>query len=128
MSKGEDYLIDLFNREGVKFEREKSFEDCRGGRYRFDFYLPLTARGRVLVEYDGEQHFQFIPRFFKFRSDFLKAQEHDRRKNSYCLANSIPLYRIPYWAIGRIHSVSDIFQDEFLVKSRWHNDNLSAPK
>ena len=52
----------------------------------------------------------------------MKGQEHDRRKNSYCLANNSPLYRIPYWEIKNLKNPSDIFIDKFLVKSRWHND------
>ena len=91
------------------------------GLFRFDFYL--TGR-EVLVEVDGEQHFKPI----YGRQNFLKGQEHDRQKNSYCLAKGIQLYRIPYWEIKNIHKVEDIFVPKFLVKSKWHNDYLKAPR
>ena len=58
----------------------------------------------------------------------MKGQEHDRQKNSYCLANNILLYRIPYWEIYNLKSASDIFTETHLVKDRWHKDNLKAPK
>ena len=39
-SKGEQVIINLLRKGGLKFEREKEFADLRGGRYRYDFYLP----------------------------------------------------------------------------------------
>jgi hypothetical protein len=44
------------------------------------------------------------------------------------LANNIPLYRIPYWEIRELKTINDIFTENHLVKDRWHNDNLKAPK
>lgn len=121
MSKGEDKIICLLCTANIKFEREKTFTDLRGGKFRYDFYLPLY---NILIEVDGEQHFKQVKVFQKTRSDFLKSQERDRRKNSYCLANKISLYRIPYWEIDNIKTLEDIFKEKFLVRSKWHNDNL----
>lgn len=74
----------------------------------------------IIIEVDGEQHFKPI----YGRRALLKAQEHDRRKNQYCLANDIKLYRIPYWKLKSIHELKDIFNNDFLVKNYWHNDYL----
>jgi very-short-patch-repair endonuclease len=120
MSGYESYFIQILQKEKVKFVREKTYKDLKNGAFRFDFYL--TARD-VLVEIDGEQHFKPI----YGRQNFLKGQEHDRLKNSYCLAKGIKLYRIPYWEIKDIKKVSDIFTEAHLVKSRWHNDYLKVP-
>ena len=125
MSKGEARIIQLFKRDNIYFEREKHFQDLRRGCLRFDFYLPHK---HVLVEYDGEQHFHFVDKFYKQRTDFLKAKERDRLKNSYSLARGIPLYRIPYWKLSSLITSEDIFKDEYLVKTRWHNDKLVVPK
>ena len=119
MSKGEEKIVDLLNSKGIYFEREKTFEDLRGGKYRFDFYIPSR---RCLIEYQGEQHYQLIPRYFKNRLEFHKAQERDRRKISYCLANKIYIYCIPYWEIGKIGRAEDLFQNKFLAKTKWKND------
>lgn len=125
MSKGEARIIQLFKQDNIRFEREKCFQNLRRGRLRFDFYLP---RKHVLVEYDGEQHFHFVDKFYKQQTDFLKAKERDRLKNSYSLARGIPLYRIPYWKLSSLNTSEDIFKDEYLVKTRWHNDRLVVPK
>lgn len=121
MSSYEDKIVRILRAESLRFEREKSFEDLRKGRYRFDFYI---IGRQVLLEVDGEYHWKPI----RGRSALLKQQEHDRRKNSYCLAHNIPLYRIPYWEIDNVKKASDLFQDKFLVKSKFHNDILKIPK
>ena len=120
MSKYEDQVIKILKQGKIKFQREKTFQDLKHGLFRFDFYL---QGANIIIEVDGEQHFKPI----YGRQSFLKGQEHDRRKNSYCLANGIQLYRIPYWEIKNLKAPSDIFVDKFLVKTRWHNDQLQAP-
>ena len=121
MSKYEDKIINLLNNAQITFLREKTFSDLKRGLFRFDFYIPNLQGAPAIVEVDGEQHFKPI----YGRQAFLKGQEHDRRKNSYCLANNIPLYRIPYWEIKNLAEAKDIFKEKFLVKSRWHNDQLT---
>lgn len=124
MSKYEEQVITILKQSKISFQREKTFSDLKRGLFRFDFYIPNLQGAPVIIEVDGEQHFKPI----YGRQAFLKGQEHDRQKNSYCLANNIPLYRIPYWEIRELKTVNDIFTDEHLVKDRWHNDNLKAPK
>lgn len=121
MSKNEEKIVKILLQEKISFVREKTFQDLKNGKFRFDFYLP---KEKILIEIDGEQHFKQIKKFQKTRQDFLKQQERDRRKNSYCLANNIPLYRVPYWEIENINCFKQIIKNEFLVKNKWHNDNL----
>lgn len=122
MSSYENQIINILKKDKIKFYREKTFSDLKHGLFRFDFYIPNLQGAPAIVEVDGEQHFKPI----YGRQSFLKGQEHDRRKNSYCLANNIPLYRIPYWEIKNLRTADDIFKDEFLVRTRWHNDHLSS--
>lgn len=121
MSKNEEKIVKILLQEKISFIREKTFQDLKNGKFRFDFYLP---KENIIIEIDGEQHFKQIKKFQKTRQDFLKQQERDRRKNSYCLANNIPLYRIPYWEIENINCFKQLIKKDFLVKNKWHNDNL----
>lgn len=123
MSSYEEWVIKILKKSKISFQREKTFKDLARGLFRFDFYIPNLDGAPAIIEVDGEQHFKPI----YGRQAFLKGQENDRRKNSYCLANRIPLYRIPYWEIKNLKAPTDIFVDKFLVKSRWHNDYLKAP-
>ena len=121
MSKNEEKIVKILLQEKISFIREKTFQDLKNGKFRFDFYLP---KENIIIEIDGEQHFKQIKKFQKTRQDFLKQQERDRRKNSYCLANNIPLYRVPYWEIENINCFKQLIKKDFLVKNKWHNDNL----
>lgn len=124
MSKYENKVMEIFKAAKLSFCREKTFKDLKKGLFRFDFYLYNYCGRPVIVEVDGEQHFKPI----YGRQAFLKGQEHDRQKNSYCLANNIPIYRVPYWEIKDLKTIADIFTDIHLVKNRWHNDNLLVPR
>lgn len=126
MSKGEDYIVSLLRAANVKFEREKTYPDLHGKRnvpLRFDFYLPDY---QIHIEYDGIQHYQQISQFTNHK-DYLAARERDRKKNSYCLARSLKLYRIPYWELSTIHNFNDLLRPQYLVKSKFHNDYLTPP-
>lgn len=117
MSSYEEKIIKVFKKDGIRFEREKRYSDLKKGAFRFDFYIPSK---KILIEIDGEYHWKPI----RGRQKLLKQQENDRRKNSYCLANNIPLYRIPYWELVNIKTFTDIIQKKFLVKEKWHNDHI----
>ena len=121
MSNYEQQIANILKKSEIYFIKEKTFSDLKHGLFRFDFYIVNLHGAPAIVEVDGEQHFKPI----YGRQAFLKGQEHDRRKNSYCLANNIPLYRIPYWDIKSLKSVEDIFKEKYLVKNRWHNDQLT---
>ena len=127
MSKGEDKVASLLKSKGISFIREYSFSDLRykGHFLRFDFMIIEDNIPKVAVEVDGKQHFQYIPKFGTY-SDFKHMQENDRRKNSYCLAKSIPLIRIPYWDIEALTFEKIFNTSSYLVKSKFHNDLLSS--
>lgn len=123
MSKGEKIILQILQKANLPFTREKTFSDLKMGLLRFDFYI-IYNNSPIIIEYDGEQHFKYNKKFFKTNSDWLKYKENDRRKNSYCLANNIKCYRIPFWEISHLSSFSDLINEKFLVISKWHNDNL----
>ncbi len=122
MSSYEEVVIKVLKKERIKFIREKRFKDLKGGKYRFDFYLPEK---NCCIEVHGEQHWRHIKHFHKTRNEFLSQKERDRRKISYCLSHNIKLYIIPYWEIENLMRPSDIFQNKFLAKNRWHCDMLT---
>ena len=119
MSDFEQLVARLLKQAGVSFQQEKIFKDCYNGYYRYDFYLP---QDNIILELNGLQHYEYTKIFHKKRSDFTKAQERDRRKISYCLANNIKMYIIPYWEKDNLKNVKDLFQEKFLAKSKFHND------
>lgn len=118
-SLGEQKIVKILQGAYVKYEREKVFGDLRQGTYRFDFFLPDL---KIVIEYNGIQHYEYTKVFHSKKEDFLKAQERDRRKISYCLAHKYKLYCIPYWEIENLKTLKDLFQSKFLAKTKFHND------
>ena len=121
MSKGEEKIISLLQKSQYRFEREKHFSDLKKGSYRFDFYIYRYNKW-VLIEFQGAQHYEYVSKFYHSRAEFETAKERDRRKISYCLAHNIPLYIIPYWELDNLFTAADLFNDRFLAKTRWKND------
>lgn len=129
LSEGANIIKNILIREGVSFELEYNFVSKireKTARCRFDFaVLNADKTVKYLIEYDSELHFQQIAKFHKTRQDFLAAQERDRQKNVYCLANYILLYRVPYWEVHDLKTIKDIQQNRFLVKNKFHNDFIN---
>ena len=122
MSKGENKIVDLLNQAGIRFQREKSFSDLKHGLFRYDFYIPNLDGGPAIVEFNGEQHYHYVSKFYRTPRDWRKMQEHDRRKISYALANKIKIYIIPFWEIDKIKTARQLFDEKFLARTRWKND------
>lgn len=120
MSKGENKIIDILNKERIRYTREKTFSDLKHGKFRFDFLLNVHGAD-CIVEFNGEQHYQYVGKFYKNELEWRQAQGRDMRKISYCLAHKIPLYIIPFWEIDNINSVSDILQPKYLARDRYKN-------
>ena len=127
-----DKVAGILRKYKVDFSLEKTFPDLLsyGGRasLRFDFAVYNEDKTlKCLIEYDSILHFERVEYFHHKNSDYLAAAERDRRKNSYCLAHNIPLYRIPYWDLNSISTLDDIFSESHRVRSKFHNDYLKPP-
>ena len=121
MSLGENKITDLLNQARISYDREKTFSDLKHGKFRYDFYIPNLHGAECIIEYNGEQHYQHVGKFFKTPQEFRQAQGRDMRKISYCLAHGIKLYVIPYWELQNLHCADDIFQSKFLARDRYKN-------
>lgn len=128
MSKGEEKISSLLKSAHIPYEKEYTFPDLtfKKSLLRFDFAIISSGRPIKLIEFDGEQHFKHIAKFGTY-SDFKHMQENDRRKNSYCIRNNIPLIRVPYWDLGKLTYNSLFNTESYYVTSKFHNDLLRPP-
>lgn len=102
----EKKLLDIFDKLGYSTEVQKRFNDCKDkNTLPFDIYVKEL---NLLVEYDGEGHYQPIPRGGITMDEALEnlriTQRHDAIKTQYCLDHNIPLIRIPYWERNNMES------------------------
>ena len=131
MSKGENKIVQILKANKISFKREVTFPYLNGKKkapLRFDFAIYRNGQLVGLLEYDGEPHFLYSSYFNKNFSSFMYRKECDRKKNAYALTHHIPLYRIPFWDYDKLTDLKSLFLPEYLVKSIYHNDQLTREK
>lgn len=128
-SKGEQKIREILLKNKIPFKTEVSFKNLTGANgilLRFDFAVFNKNKKLVaLIEFDGEQHFEFTPYFHKTKADFRRQLEWDRKKNKFCLLNRIPLIRIPYWDYDSITYDKIFNTPAYIVKNKEHNVMLA---
>ncbi len=88
----EDYLL----KNGITYEREFAFKDCKHERkLHFDFAVFMNESLNCLIEYDGGLHYTKVKHFGGINK-LEYIQKLDRIKDKYCSGNGIKLIRIPY--------------------------------
>ena len=93
--------INLIERQSPITIFDKLFNECR--KIIVDFYIKEL---NLIIEYDGEQHYNYIP-FFKetYNSWYYYQVARDNCLNNYCKENNINLLRIPYVDNNRLEEV-----------------------
>lgn len=121
-SRGERRIYKFLQEQGVAFETQVSYDGLigiGGCPLLFDFVVGEVDNPRLVIEYDGEQHFR--PVIFGENSrdpieQFDKVREHDRRKNEWCVNLGVPILRIKYSDFENIEAiVSDAVAEDMGV-------------
>lgn len=100
-SKGEYFIENLLKENNLNYQKEYSFKDLvslNGSKCRFDFYISNS----YIIEFDGEQHFNFKSSGWNTEEHFIKLRENDLLKNQFCFNKGIPIIRIPYTHLDNI--------------------------
>lgn len=90
------------------FHIEQEFDDLVsdfGYPLRYDFCVYDNHDIRLLIEFDGRQHEQFVPIFHKSQNDFEKRKKYDKIKNEYAKNKGINLIRISYRDFNSIEDI-----------------------
>ena len=122
-SKGEKKVKEVCKLYNVPHDSQFTFDDLRGisnGLLKFDvpiFWDEEKTQLRMLIEFDGEQHFRWIKGMMT-KKDFEKLQYHDKLKNEYCKDNNIKLLRIRYDDFNKIEDIltNQIFNSWKVIK------------
>ena len=78
------------------YETQKTWDWLRsdtGKNLKVDFYIPSV---NAVIEYDGEQHYNYIEYFHKTIENFKRSQALDKIKDTELEKHNIKLVRIPY--------------------------------
>jgi very-short-patch-repair endonuclease len=64
-----------------------------GNDLRYDFYLPDY---KIIIEFDGEQHFKFSAKFHQTEESFQERKYIDIIKTFHVLTNNLRMIRIDH--------------------------------
>lgn len=96
LSKGEIEVRNWLDKHNISYKEQHGFDDLRHkSKLLFDFAIIIDNKVRMLIEYDGEQHYKKPRHWSKKKFDNQKLR--DSLKNKYCQDNNIKLIRIPYY-------------------------------
>ena len=116
----ETKIAALLESMNLKFEQQKSFDDCINvNKLKFDFYVSSL---NLLIEYDGEYHYK--PLFGQKNLDDQITR--DNIKNQYCKSKKINLLRISYLEKENIEKI--LMQINKFNSSYNENYNLDIRK
>ena len=87
-SAGELYIESFLQQEGMQYESQYKFKECRYKReLPFDFFIPSM---NMCIEFQGDQHFRAVARFGGTPS-FELIKKRDKIKEDFCRNNAINL-------------------------------------
>lgn len=104
---GELYIKNFFNSQKINYKQQYTYEDLKGlkgGLLKFDFAVIFNEKVKLLIEYNGKQHYEPIIQFGG-EEKYIIQQKHDDLKAAYCKKNNIPLLIIPYWDFNNIENL-----------------------
>lgn len=96
---GEAEIEKLLQENDINYSKQYTFPDLRGkrgGLLRFDFAIFENNQLKHLVEFQGEQHYEYTNSFYD------NPHESDIQKQKYCQEHGIPLILIHYSKRGKL--------------------------
>ncbi len=112
--KGPAKIEELLIKNNIPYSKEYVFTNCKyKNQLPFDFAIFQDDGLKCVIEYDGEQHFKFIPLWHKTEKGFEEQQERDNIKTRYYQQNNIKLIRIPY---TRYDDIEQILYDNKVIE------------
>ena len=96
---GEEITLKILEELNLQFEPQKCYHlDANNPKQKFfiDFVI-LFNNKEYWIEYNGKQHYNFVPYFYGGDKEAWYHQvERDKTVRKYCKDNCIPLLEIPY--------------------------------
>lgn len=93
-SKGEQFIQNYLNENNIPYEPQKKFKDLKDKNLlSYDFYLP---KQKMLIEYQGIQHFTRRGKGLFPKDYFPTQQYHDKLKREYAANNGYILLEPTY--------------------------------
>lgn len=92
-SSGENAVATFLNEKGIEYKSQRSIPGLP--RKRYDFLIQYKGQN-IIIEYDGEMHFKYVPYYHITEEYFKYRQAVDRVKTLTALSNGYRMIRIDY--------------------------------
>lgn len=104
-SKGEKKIERALVKNNISFVRQFKISECKHIKpLPFDFAILEKGEIKLLIEYQGQQHYNSI-KLFGGEKGFRAVKRNDSIKKDYCIANNIKLLEISYHRFNDIESI-----------------------
>lgn len=96
-SKGELKIKSILESKNIEHKTQYTFKDLIfKKRLKFDFAIFHNSYLKFLIEFNGQQHYEYCERFHRNNNEFENCIIRDNLKIEYCKNNKIKLYIIRY--------------------------------
>lgn len=98
-SKGERLIEAWLNISNVKYTPQYKVvldEIARNSKVVYIDFMIYKGKRKIAIEYNGRQHYSFVPFFHKTIDGFNKQLRRDKLVREWCKNNNIELIEIPY--------------------------------
>lgn len=102
-SKGEEKINKILAQNNITFIPQyhtKTLKSDKNYPLYFDFYLPDY---NIVIEYQGEQHYNPISRGFYDEASFDELKRRDELKKEWCKTNKVKMIEIPYTDFDKLN-------------------------
>lgn len=117
LSHGENVIRKFLENKNIYFEQQYKIELEKQlfstNNIRVDFFVPTL---NTIIEFNGIQHYEYVPIFHKEDDGFEKQRFRDKRLEIYCKKNRIKLVVIRY---DQIDNIEEILNNELNNKQLW---------
>lgn len=104
-SRGERRIKNFLVSNGVPFKREVTFDDLKHkARLRYDFAIYEDKEIKMLIEYDGRQHYESIEHLGG-DEELKRRQRSDMKKDKFAKHKGIELLRISHQDFDEIENI-----------------------
>ena len=111
-SHGEKFIQNYLDNHSIPYIAQKKFNDLKDKRLlSYDFYLP---KQKVLIEYQGIQHFENGGGYMDRQGRLEKQQLHDKLKREYALNNGYILLE-PTYKLGTQEKVNKYLDNHLVI-------------
>jgi hypothetical protein len=109
-------LRKIFNREFGKIRPDFLKNYITGNMYNLEIDC-FDDKLKLGVEYNGRQHYEYIPFFHKTKDSFYNQKYRDDMKRRLCNDNGIILVEVPFSV--KIHDIEKYIIDQLKANSRF---------